>query len=169
MQKLKQIQYSVQQQSIAYSYIVLGNLLSSAENFVGLQNEQYGYYNISKAKTKEELKSEFAWELYCFQLSYKQLLKKFHLQDYPYPKEAPKEKILEDIEKWESRIETEKDFVLFNAMENIILGKKNDIDFDELFEEIDSSQKLNPKKLKDIIGPLNNTLDKIVENANENE
>ena len=54
-------------------------------------------------------------------------------------------------------------------MENIILGKKTDIDFDELFEEIDSSKKLNPKKLKDIIGPLNNTLDKIVENANENE
>ena len=68
MQQQLQIQFSVQQQSIAYSYNILGNLLSSAENFVGLQNEQYGYYNISKAKNRAELKSEFAWELYCFQL-----------------------------------------------------------------------------------------------------
>ena len=38
-QKQKQIQFSVQQQSLAYSYNILDNLLSSDENFVGLQNE----------------------------------------------------------------------------------------------------------------------------------
>ena len=52
-------------------------------------------------------------------------------------------------------------------MKNIIEGKKTDIDFDKLFEEIYSSK--NPQKLKDIIGPLYNVLDKIVENTNENE
>ena len=165
MQQLKQIQFSVQQQSIAYSYSVLGNLLSSAENFVGLQNEQYGYYNISKASSKEELKSEFAWELYCFQLSYKQLLKKFHLEDYPYPKEAPKEKILSDIKRWSEKITDMKDCKLYGCMEKIINGKKVEIDFDKYFEN--NNNKFSPRFLSHVIPPLNYKLDYISNNAIE--
>ena len=58
-----------QKQALAYSYETLGNLLSSAENFAGFQNEQYERYNISSATNHDELKSEFAWELNCFQMS----------------------------------------------------------------------------------------------------
>ena len=132
----KQIQFTTQQQSIFFSYNILGNLLSSAENFVGLQNEQYGYYNISKAKNREELKSEFAWELYCFQLSYKQLLKKFdNLYDYPYPIEASKEKILSDIKRWSEKVKDIKDIKLYDYMKKIINGKNVNIDFNKYFEK----------------------------------
>lgn len=62
------------QQSISYNFVILNNLLLNAENMLGIQNEQYGYYNISKAKKREELKCEFPLELYCFQLSYKKVL-----------------------------------------------------------------------------------------------
>ena len=166
MQKLKQIQFSVQQQSIAYSYCILGNLLSSAENFVGLQSEQYGHYNISKARTKEELKSEFAWELYCFQLSYKQLLLKYDfLEDYPYPKEAPKEKILSDIKRWSEKITDIKDIKLYDYMQKIINGKNVEIDFDKYFEN--NNNKFNPRYLRNIIPPLNYKLDDISNNAIE--
>ena len=133
MQQL-QIQFSVQQQSIAYSYNILGNLLSSAENFVGLQNEKYGYYNISKASTQEELKSEFIWELYYFQLSYQKLLLEFDdLDDYPFPQEASKEKILSDIKKWSEKIKYIKDIKLYDCMKKIINGKNVHIDFDKYF------------------------------------
>jgi hypothetical protein len=54
-------------------------------------------------------------------------------------------------------------------MKNIIEGKKTHIDFNELFEENDSSKKVNPQKSKDIISQLNNELDKIFENINDNE
>ena len=168
-QKQEQIQFSIQQQSLGYSYNVLGNLLSSAENFAGMPNNQYGYYNISKAKSKEELRQEFAWELYCFQLSLNKFITKYKLKEYPYPAEAPKEKILEDIKMWNEKMKDIKDKLLFDAMINIILGKKTDIDFDSLFDEMDANKKLNPKRLNEIIGPLNYALDQIEEDAKETE
>ena len=58
-----------QKQSLHYSYETLLHLLSAAENFSGLKNEQYEAYNISTATSYEELKSEFIWELHCFQLA----------------------------------------------------------------------------------------------------
>jgi len=128
----KQIQFSIQQQSLAYSYNVLGNLLSSAENFAGMPNNQYGYYNISKAKSKEDLREEFAWELHCFQLSLEKLLEKYDFDKYPYPAEAPKKKILEDIKMWKSRINNSQDLLLFDAMKDIINGKKPQINYSAL-------------------------------------
>ena len=168
-QKQKQVQFSVQQQSLAYSYNILGNLLSSAENFAGMPNNQYAYYNISKAKNEEDLRQEFVWELYCYQLSLNNFIRKYNLKEYPYPEKAPIEKILEDIKMWNEQMKDIKDKLLFDAMINIILGKKTDIDFDSLFDEMDSNKKLNPKTLNKIIGPLNYALDKIEEDAKETE
>ncbi len=62
-----------------------------------------------------------------------------------------------------------KDKLLFDAMINIILGKKTDIDFDSLFDEMDANKKLNPKRLNEIIGPLNYALDQIEEDIKETE
>ena len=134
-----------------------------------MPNNQYGYYNISKSSNKEDLRQEFAWELYCFQLSLNKFITKYKVKEYPYPEEAPKTKILEDIKIWKEKMNDFKDKVLFDAMNNIILGKKTDIDFDSLFDEIDSNKKLNPKRLNEIIGPLNYALDQIVEDAKEKE
>ncbi len=88
----KQIQFGIQQQSLAYSYNILGNLLASAENFAGMPNNQYGYFNVSKAKSKEDLREDFAWELYCFQLYLEKLLEKYNYDEYPYPANLPKKK-----------------------------------------------------------------------------
>jgi len=164
-----QIQFDEQQKSIRDSYNILGNLLSSAENFAGMPNNQYGYYNISKAKSKEDLRQEFAWELHCFQLSLEKLLEKYNYNEYPYPAEAPKGKILEDIKMWKSRIKKSEDKLLFDAMKDIINGKKPQMDYDEIFDSLDSNKKFNPKRLKEIIPPLNYTLDQIVDHANERE
>ncbi len=60
-----QIQFDEQQKSIRDSYNILGNLLSSAENFAGMPNNQYGN-NILKAKSKEDLRQEFAWDYIAF-------------------------------------------------------------------------------------------------------
>ena len=65
----KQRQINLQNQSLHISYETLMHLLSSAENFAGLIGEHYGAYNISTATEYEELKSEFAYELQCFQKS----------------------------------------------------------------------------------------------------
>lgn len=66
-----------QKQALLYSYETLGNLLSSAENFAGLPSEQYEKFNISTAKNHNEMKSEFAWELNCFQMALKKYKKKY--------------------------------------------------------------------------------------------
>ena len=79
-----------------------------------------------------------------------------------------KDKILYEIDRWTSRLERKRDSLLFIVMKNIIEGKKTHIDFNELFEENDSSKKVNPQKSKDIISQLNNELDKIFENINDN-
>ena len=126
------IQFDEQQKLIGDSYNILGNLLSSAENFAGMPNNQYGYYNISKAKSKEDLREEFAWELHCFQLSLEKLLEKYNYDEYPYPAEAPKEKILGDIKMWKSRITNSQDLLLFDAMKDIINGKKPQINYSAL-------------------------------------
>ena len=168
-QKQKQVQFSVQQQSLAYSYNILGNLLSSAENFAGMPNNQYAYYNISKAKNEEDLRQEFVWELYCFQLSLEKLLEKFDYDKYPYPEKAPKKKILDDINMWKSKKKNSEDKKLFDAMKDIINGRDPKINYDDLFDSLDSNKKFNPKRLNQIILPLNYTLDQIVTKANERE
>lgn len=156
-----------QKQSLYYTYETLCHLLSSAENFAGLKNEQYGAYNISTARTYEEMKSEFAWELHCFQTAMKLYKKKYKI--YEYPKDLSKEKILSDINRYIKRVSNEKDKALYYAMINIIIGTKIDINFDELFEELDKSanNEFEPKKLKNLIGPLNHILDSIEKKADD--
>ena len=150
---LKRVHFIVHQQLIVYSYNILGNLLSSAENFVGLKNKQYGYYNISNAKTREELRSEFAWELYFFQLSYRKLLLEFdYFDDYPYPEEAPKEKILSEIKRWSEKVKYIKDIKFYDYMKKIINGKNVDIDID--FDKSLENNNLNPRNIREIIAPL---------------
>ena len=159
---------SKQQQSLLYSYETLGNLLSSAENFAGLENEQYSQYNISTTKDHEELKSEFAWELHCFQLAIKKYTKKYGI--YIFPEKCPKEKIIYDCKRYINRTKNEKDKILFYSMINIINGEKVDIDFDKLFEQLDkdySDKKFDPNKLSKLIGPLNYLLNQIEQNAED--
>ena len=166
MQNQKQKQLNKQIQSLHYTYETLLHLLSSAENFAGLKNEQYEAYNISTATRYEDLKSEFIWELDCFQLAMKTYIKKYG--EYIFPNELPKDKILSDIKRYIDNIKTKKeeDKVLYYAMINIIEGKKTDIDFDELFEKLEEEpeKKFDPKKLKNLIGPINNILNEIEKN-----
>lgn len=156
-----------QKQSLLFSYETLGNLLSSAENFAGLENEQYGKYNISTAQSHDELKSEFAWELNCFQLSIKKYKKKYG--EYIFPKNYSKEKIINDIKRYIKNINVEKDKVLYYSMINIINGEKSDIDFEQLFEELEDEpdKKFDPSKLSNLIGPINCILEDIEKNAEE--
>jgi len=154
-----------QKQALLYSYETLGNLLSSAENFAGLPNEQYEKFNISTSKNHNELKSEFAWELNCFQMAIKRYKKKYG--KYIFPEKYSKEKIINDIKRYIEKTPKDKDKVLYFAMIKIIKGEKIDIDFDELFDELDNEpdSKFDPKKLTKIIGPLNSILDDIQINA----
>ena len=162
----QQISISIdkQKQSLHYSYETLLHLLSAAENFADLKNEQYEAYNISTAKTYEELKSEFVLELHCFQVALKIYNKTYG--KYKFHNELPKEKILADIERYIKRVD-ENDKILYYAMMNLILEKKIDIDFDELLDELDENpnQSFDPNKLKNLIGPINHILYKIEENS----
>ena len=148
-------------QSLHYSYETLFHLLSSAENFAGLKNEQYEGYNISISTKYEDLKSEFIWELHCFQLAKKMYEKKYG--EYIFPNELPQDKILFDIKRYIQKIKIEKDKALYYALMNIIVGVKIEINFDELFEELDkdSDKKFDPEKLKNLIVPINHILNNI--------
>ena len=163
----RQSQVNRQKQDLHYSYYILMQLLSSAENFAGLSEEQYGGYNISIAKKYEDLKSEFAWELYCFQKSMQLYIKKYRI--YPYPTDSFKEKILNDIKRYISRTQNDKEKKLYYAMMDLINGKNIDIDFDQLFDELDEdpNKKLDPNYIKDYIGPINNVLNDIENNADK--
>lgn len=154
-----------QKQALLYSYETLGNLLSSAENFAGLPNEQYEKFNISTAKNFNEMKSEFAWELNCFQMAIKKYKKKYG--KYVFPEKYSKEKIIKDIKRYIERTPKDKDKILYFAMIKIINGEKIDIDFEELFDELDNEpdSKFDPTKLTKIIGPLNSILEDIQINA----
>lgn len=156
-----------QQQALAYSYETLGHLLSAAENFAGLTNEQYARFNISTAETSEEKKSEFAWELHCFQLALNKYKNKYG--EYPFPNGYSKEKIIKDCERYITITTNQKDKILFYSMINIINGNKSDIDFDKLFEKLDKAPDKNfdPNKLVKIIGPLNLVLSEIEKEAEE--
>ena len=153
-----------QKQSLHYSYETLLHLLSAAENFAGLENEQYEAYNISTAKSYEDLKSEFVWELHCFQLALKIYNKKYG--KYIFHNELPKEKILADIKRYIKRVNGN-DKILYYIMMNLILEKKISIELDELFDKLDKNpnQSFEPNKLKNLIGPINHILDKIEENS----
>ncbi len=70
---------------------------------------------------------------------------------------------------WKSRITNSQDLLLFDAMKDIINGKNLQINYDELFDSLDSNKKLNPKRLNEIIPSLNYTLDQIADHVNERE
>ena len=161
----QQLVIDKQKQALLYSYETLGNLLSSAENFAGFTNEQYEKYNISSANNHDELKSEFAWELNCFQMAIKKYKKKYG--EYVFPENYSKEKIINDIKKYIQNTPEEKDKILYYTMINIINDEKIDIDFDKLFEELDNNpeSKFDPNQLTKIIGPINSILEDIQNNA----
>ena len=100
---ITQIQENKKNQALKYSYETLNNLLSTAENFAGLQNEKYRDYNITTSYDYENLKSEFVWELHCFQLAVKQFEKKFKCS-YEFPIDFHKENIKADIKRYKERI-----------------------------------------------------------------
>ena len=155
-------------QALRYSYETLGNLLSTAENFAGFPNEKYSKFNITSSYDHQTLKSEFAWELYCFQRARNVFQKKFNCP-YQFPKDFPQETILKDINRYIKHTNNKQDIILFNCMINIINGNKVNIDFDKLFEELDKNpnNKIDPIKLKVIIGPLNEILDQQLEEADK--
>lgn len=165
---MKMLQVDKKMQALRYSYETLGNLLSTAENFAGLKNEKYSKFNITTNYDYENLKSEFAWELHCFQKSRKIFQDKFQCP-YQFPKDTPEESIIKDINRYMKKAKNNQDIILFNCMINIIKGEKININFDKLFEELDkcADSKINPNKLKDLIGPLNQILDKQLEEADK--
>jgi hypothetical protein len=165
---MKMLQADKKMQALRYSYETLGNLLSTAENFAGLPNEKYSKFNITTNYDYENLKSEFAWELHCFQKARKVFQDKFQCP-YEFPKDTPEESIIKDINRYMKKAKHNQDIILFNCMINIIKGEKININFDKLFEELDkySNSKINPNKLKDLIGPLNQILDKQLEEADK--
>ncbi len=163
-----QIQENKRNQALKYSYETLNNLLSTAENFAGLPNEKYKEYNITTSYDYENLKSEFVWELHCFQLAIKQFEKKFKCS-YEFPNNFPKEKIKADIKTYKERISNKKDKCLYEEMLKLINGESTKIDFEKLFGELDenANSKINPNYLKNMIGPIINILDKNLEDANK--
>lgn len=164
----EQIQANKKMQALNYSYETLGNLLSSAENFAGLRNEQYRAYNVTTSYKYEDLKSEFAWELHCFQLAIKKFQRKFQCP-YEFPPGLPKEKIIKDIYRYMKNVSNKKDQFLYGLMLSLINGEEININFDALFEELDTNanSKIIPDKLREIIGPLNAILDKKLEEADK--
>ena len=149
-----------QKQSLKYSYETLGNLLSSAENFVGLANENYKDYNYSTAESYNDLKCEFAWELECFKRAIDTFEKKYNVP-YKFPPDCPKEKIEEDIKRYMQRCKSAEDKNMFILMHDIINGKKVNVDFTDLYDKLDNNanNKFEPKKMVNAVGPLNKILD----------
>lgn len=165
-QQLSQTMLDKQKQSLKYSYETLGNLLSAAENFAGLSNQQYRSYNYSNAKDHNSLKSEFAWELNCFNTAIQLYQKKYG--PYKFPKDCPKERILKDIQIYKQRMNNEEDRMLYQMMFDIINGKSVNTDFSGLYQKLDknSNHHFDPRKMKNIIGPLNQILDHTENDAN---
>lgn len=165
---MKMLQADKKMQALRYSYETLGNLLSTAENFAGEPNVKYSKFNITTNYDYENLKSEFAWELHCFQKARKVFQDKFQCP-YQYPNDISEESIIKDINRYIKKAKTNQDIILFNCMINIIKGEKININFDKLFEELDkcANSKINPNKLKDLIGPLNQILNQQLEEADK--
>lgn len=162
-----QILVDKQKQSLKYSYITLGNLLSAAENFAGFYGEKYGQITVTHTKSGDynSLKSEFAWELECFSKAKEKYEKTYG--PYQFPDDVPKEIILEDIQKYIHNIQNKKDIILYQIMADLIKGKKVSIDFQDLYKECDknANSKFDPRKLNPIIGPLNQVLDQAEKEA----
>lgn len=160
-----QRQLDLQKQSLKYSYETLGNLLSAAENFAGLKNEQYSSYNYSSSKDYNSLKSEFAWELDCFKMALDKYQKKYG--PYKFPPDCSQEKILNDIQRYISLTPKKEDKKLYLLMADIIKGKKVNTDFTNIYKELDENaeNKFDPKKMAKIVGPLNQILDQAEKDA----
>ena len=165
---LKQIQSNKKQQALRYSYETLGNLLSSAENFAGEPNVKYRNFNISTSNNYEDLKSEFAWELHCFQLAIKKFQTKFQCK-YIFPNDFNIETVKKDIKRYMKKIQNKKDIFLYELMLKLMNLEDINVNFDNLFEELDknANSKINPEKLRKIIAPLNEILDKNLEEADK--
>ena len=163
----KQAMVNLQLQSLKYSYETLGNLLSSAENFAGLADEKYKAFNYSSSNDYNSLKSEFAWELECFNLALQTYQKKYG--PYKFPPDCPKENILKDIERYIARTPKIEDKKLYYLMIDIINGKNVKTDFTNLYRETDENadKKFNQKKMINIIGPINQILDQHEKDAEE--
>ena len=80
-----------QKQSLHYTYEILYHLLSVAEKYAGIKNGQYKTSNIFISTKYKDLKSEFAWELHCFQSAKKKyylilinLYKIYHMKKIKY-------------------------------------------------------------------------------------
>lgn len=160
-----QLMVDKQKQSLKYSYETLGNLLSAAENFAGLSNKKYENYNYSNTIDYNGLKSEFAWELNCFNLAMDTYQKKYG--PYQFPQDCPKEGILKDIQIYIQKMNNNKDKMLFYMMADIINGKKVNTDFKDLYKDLDenANSKFDPRKMNKIVGPLNQILDQAENDA----
>jgi len=155
-----QLMKDQQRQSLKYSYETLGNLLSAAENFAGQKNGKYKSYNYSTANDYNGLKSEFLWELKCFKLAMDTYEKKYQ-RAYEFPPDCPKEAIEKDINLYLQKTKNDEDKNLFILMKEIINGKNVNTDFTNLYEKLDKNAHSNfdPKKMAQIVGPLNQILD----------
>ena len=89
------------------------------------------------------------------------LFKKKFQCPYQFLNDISQEIILNDINRYKKKTQNEKDIIIFNCKINIIKGDKVNINFEELFEELDKNTncKIDPNRLRPIIGHLNQILD----------
>lgn len=110
-------------------------VLTLGEKYALGQNYKYGAYNMSSA-TGEDLLRLFVREIEIFRLSYQDYVEEHG--DYRFPKNLPKNRILEDIKKWIENVQPESQPYFF-ALMDVINGNCN-------FSLKDEIKKLKAKK-----------------------
>ena len=153
MQSQKQLSKSKQIQDQAYSYGVMGNIFSALEwyskrsskdNKLQIHFENYNNFNCGKMKTIEELREQIITQIEIFKFSYSLYVKEHGAYDFPLS--LSKEQIIKYIKEWEQYIPP-KDKVLYEAVINIINGKKVDSFVNELKGD---GKYINPKTAIDM-------------------
>lgn len=125
-----------QAQDQEYSNSTLGNLLATAESLACISGykkpRKYAYYDpydTGCKKSKDELRTEFMYELECFNISYKNYIKTYKY--YDYPRNNSLNSIINDINEWKMNVK-EKDQHYYDSLIKIL----NNEEFESYEEKI---------------------------------
>lgn len=117
-----------QAQDQEYSNSTLGNLLATAESLACISGykkpRKYAYYDpydTGNKKSKDELRTEFMYELECFNISYKNYVKNY--EHYDYPRNNSLKSIMNDINEWKMNVK-EKDQHYYDSLIKILKNEK---------------------------------------------
>lgn len=124
----KQKQSVIQAQDQDFSNDTMGNLLSSAESYAIKKgyngNRKYGYYdpyNTGNIKNEKDLRLELMFQIECFNMSYKNYIKKHKI--YHFPKNLKKEEIIDDLNVWVKYVPPD-DKILYENIISILLDNE---------------------------------------------